>query len=74
MLQVRVPERFAVAVMGCTGVGKSALVTKFIRRSHACVSFFLAHCHYAARVEGAYRIAFHARDEVLLEHDPTIEV
>ncbi|CAE7444009.1 Ras85D [Symbiodinium natans] len=59
--------------MGCTGVGKSALVTKFIRRSHACVSFFLAHCHYAARVEGAYRIAFHARDEVLLEHDPTIE-
>ncbi|CAE7737183.1 H-RAS [Symbiodinium sp. CCMP2456] len=37
------PERFALAVLGCTGVGKSALAGRFLR------------------------------DEVLLEHDPTIE-
>ncbi|CAE7497492.1 H-RAS, partial [Symbiodinium pilosum] len=42
-MAVRVQERFALAILGCTGVGKSALTLKFVR------------------------------DEVLLEHDPTIE-
>ena len=30
--EVRVQERFALAILGCTGVGKSALTLKFVRQ------------------------------------------